>query len=225
MKKIFILTVLTTVFCAAHAYPFLTGEKMQFISENAVEICETPTNVQVTNILNTSARINWEHDCEECESCSYQIWYRTPGDITWYRRSTSNLSIKLLFLAPATTYEYKIRARCSFMDEPFSSPFTGLQTFTTDLMRSSGQPDENGTSLEVYPNPNSGDFDVALNAFNGGTTIEVYDLGGRLIYHEALIVDEKNISTRMVLNGFTGTAYLIVHDNYRREGKLISVSR
>ena len=109
----------------------------------------------------------------------------TPGAPTQKNIWMGNLS-------PATEYRWKIRCGCS--NNPFVwSPYNDYQYFTTP---SQSYYDDNGievdhrnhafgnddsmTELDIYPNPNNGDFiiNTNLSVYN----IEIIDVTGKLVF-------------------------------------------
>jgi len=87
------------------------------------EDCDTPTGLSSNNITEYGAQLSWNPSVNVIR---YQLRYRISGD-SWTRKNTTSEGVSLNNLIPNTTYEYKLRARCSYG----WTSYTALQTFTT----------------------------------------------------------------------------------------------
>lgn len=96
--------------------------------------CEVPNNLFTTNITDFSATLNWG---SVAGAQSYSVQTRLPNG-TWYYVPGSpftGLSVTVDNLAPANTYEWRVRANCGFnIYSNWSSPVT----FTTNGSGSGG---------------------------------------------------------------------------------------
>jgi len=85
--------------------------------------------------------------------------------------SADGFNIPLNVLQPGTDYEWRVRCGCS-QSPLVAGPFSSWQPFSTP----------SGAALASNPNPTSGQSNVTFTlAEEGYTTLEVFDLGGRLI--------------------------------------------
>ena len=51
-------------------------------------------------------------------------------------------------------------------------------------------------SLKVFPNPNSGSFEYALEAVNGAYKTYIYDLSGKQVYFEEFNLENETITSQ-----------------------------
>ncbi len=91
--------------------------------------CVYPSGVTVSNITATSAKVSWNAEC-----CSeYRIQYRVTGTATWTTKIVvPPLTNKtLVSLTPGTTYDLKMKVKCT--DGTTFSSWSPVQTFTTTM--------------------------------------------------------------------------------------------
>lgn len=92
--------------------------------------CNVPTGLNVTNIGNTGARLNWN---AMSGVNSYKIQYRVAASNSWIAVSNINTnSYTLSNLAMATTYEFQVSSKCGSTLTAYSPlmPFTTLNCAT-----------------------------------------------------------------------------------------------
>lgn len=88
----------TSVFSALHT----------FITAACPTVCLTPTGLSSSNITATSALLSWN----ATNAASYNVRYRISGTATWTNLNTSNTSITLSGLQPASAYEWQVQGVC-----------------------------------------------------------------------------------------------------------------
>ncbi len=89
--------------------------------------CVYPSGISTSNITSTSAKINWSTEC-----CSqFQIQKRVTGTTTWSTVTAvaTATSKNLTALTPGTTYDLRMRVKCT--DATTYSSWSPIQTFTT----------------------------------------------------------------------------------------------
>ena len=89
--------------------------------------CVYPSSITTTNITSTSAKVNWSAEC-----CSqFQIQKRVTGTTTWSTVTAvaTAISKNLTALTPGTTYDLRMRVKCT--DGTTYSSWSPIQTFTT----------------------------------------------------------------------------------------------
>ena len=107
----------------------------------------------------------------------YKIRYGITAMGEWLFKTTTNNSIVLKNLSPNTTYQWKIKTFCSIEDK-VSSPWSGVQTFTTGALKMDGSSGQ--VFLEVYPNPVTSTATISFSLMEDSRVlIELYDITGQ----------------------------------------------
>ena len=126
-----------------------------------------------TTFLGDSYLVEWE-PVEGQIGCQLQL--RTAADGETVRRNivlgefAGSQTIPPFLLDFATDYEWRVRCGCS-IDPIVAGPFSSWQPFTTP-----------GSEITSSPNPTDGQSTVSFTVVeNGYTTLEVFDLSGRVI--------------------------------------------
>lgn len=92
--------------------------------EEEEEICAKPTNLSVSNITSTSAKINFD---AQSTAITNRIRYRKIGTSAWTVKTSRNLPFTVTGLQNNTTYQFQARARCP----QGWTAFTAIKTFKT----------------------------------------------------------------------------------------------
>lgn len=107
--------------------------------------CAPPASLTGTPVSTTSARLTWQ---AVPNAGSYFLQIRRKGALSWFSLgSTTLVSVRVINLAPATTYEWRVKAVCS--------AYSSVATVTTpgNLPGSDGNPGVTETTFRLYPNP------------------------------------------------------------------------
>ncbi len=88
----------TSVFSALHT----------FVTAACPAVCQTPSGLTASNISATSALLSWN----ATNAASYNVRYRISGTATWTNLNTSNTSITVNGLQPASAYEWQVQGVC-----------------------------------------------------------------------------------------------------------------
>jgi len=122
----------------------------------AVTLCNKPTNLTISNLTNNSATLSWT-GC--ADATSYVVQYMPNSSTDWDNATeltTSNTSIPLDNLTPATTYKVRVKVLCSDNTE---TAWSAVITFTPGIyvMASSGSDTLVTCGVMIYDNggPNS----------------------------------------------------------------------
>ncbi len=87
--------------------------------------CDTPNNIQINNVTESSAFVSWDTVTNATE---YKIKFRPQGGITWFVANVNTISITLTALASETTYEVSLQSICGLG----ASDESTIVTFTTE---------------------------------------------------------------------------------------------
>lgn len=126
--------------------------------------CDVVTNVTVSDITVTSAKV---------------AWTAPAGQTRWeinYGVNTVEVTTNpytLTSLSDSTTYTVKVRALCG---EGMASEWSDVTSFTT-LHQHEGIDDVNASHIALFPNPASST--VTLMGIEGSATVSVVDMNGR----------------------------------------------
>jgi hypothetical protein len=125
-----------------------------------------------TTFLGNSYLVEWE-PVEGQIGCQLQLRFANGAGV---KRSTvlgedaSSQTIPGSILEFSSDYEWRVRCGCS-IDPLVAGPFSSWQQFTTP-----------GSAISSLPNPTAGQSNVTFTVVEEGyTTLEVYDMSGRLV--------------------------------------------
>ncbi|MEM6697125.1 MAG: fibronectin type III domain-containing protein [Bacteroidota bacterium] len=143
-------------------------------------ICETPTNLFVTNNTGNSATLNWD---AIANADSYIVEVRPIGTTRWRSGNPTTNSALARPLSPGTTYEWRVRANCGSDESDWST----IETFTAGSSNRDNEQIEirNSTiwmadlAAEAYPSPTSDLLYVNSNQLID--RIDLIDIMGRTI--------------------------------------------
>ena len=171
------------------------GTEMSFTTENQQqETCPAPTNVQATNITESSANISWT---QQGDVTSWDVNYRVAGADSWNTVSTSSNPHTLTGLSANTSYEVQVIAHCTngVTSDP-SATITlmtvGINDYTLD------------NTVTVYPNPTTGMIQIQ-NSESRMENVEVYDAYGKLL--NTMIVNDH--TANLDLSGYAKGTYFV----------------
>ncbi len=153
------------------------------------DVCAIPTPIGAFSITSTSAKLKW--DAIDAAT-GYQIYYRPVGTSTWQKKNSASNQKTITGLLCNTNYQWKIRLRCG---TDFTS-FSSLQTFTTGACRLGEINVANDNELNIYPNPNTGQFTIDFSEINSDkiTSIHVKNMLGEDVYSAQLNSPQQTIN-------------------------------
>ena len=139
--------------------------------------CDAPIGISFSAITNASFKVSW---LPVTGATKYQVWFRPLGvGAPWSKVNSTATTKKIVGLAPATTYEVKIKTICGAEASTFSATATVL---TLPLREG-----EFEQSLTIYPNPGTGVFTVELpESAEISSNITIYDLTGKVVMQQTL---------------------------------------
>ena len=174
--------------------------------------CEPPSGIFASDILTTSAKINWT---AADGATKYDIYYRIIGAASWQKKS-STLTFKTISpLTANSNYEYKVRTVCGLDNSLFST----LYFFTTPLRAS----EENTSArVSVYPNPNNGEFKIDLSGFpDEELELLCFDITGKIMYKG--LVEGNKVNEIQLQNGFSGALLLRIYSTDHWHSEIIII--
>lgn len=121
--------------------------------------------------------------------------FADAGEQVFQKKATSagNLNKTITIPTTAGTGTTRMRISCKYGGYPTScETFANgeVEDYTLNIMPGLPSPEENPYYLNIYPNPSEGVFQMEfLNAFNGGITMEVFDMTGNRIRQEVIESD------------------------------------
>lgn len=138
--------------------------------------CEPATDVAISNITGTSARISWSGSATE-----YEINWGLSGfpQGTGLSAITSTTEYVITELDNETIYDVYVRALCG---EHTVSPWSAKATFTTNTTQGITAAD-GSISVSIYPNPATSRATISLSGIEGEAVISVVDISGREVEH------------------------------------------
>ncbi len=79
---------------------------------NIVTVCGIPIGLNATNILETTATVNWP---ALSEANSYDVDYKLNSSSTWINvaTATTSIAVNLIGLAAGSLYDWRVRANCT----------------------------------------------------------------------------------------------------------------
>ena len=133
-------------------------------------VCDTITNLTVSNIGQTSATLEWTSD-----GTLWEVEFN--GTVI----STPDNPCSLSGLTVGTDYSVRVRNVCDASAD-FYSEWSTAVSFRTDTIpvEPQGIDDVNGTAaVALYPNPASTTVTIAVRGISGTATVTLVDLNGR----------------------------------------------
>jgi Fe2+ transport system protein FeoA len=176
-------------------------------------ICQTPTNIQVTNISPSVVNVSWLPNASGA-SC-YIVSYGPANTNTsgWPQQLVPHpgSSLQITNLQPGQEYQVRIRTNCSLCSfqngilTPYSSP--------VNFRTLSGKVFEIRASLleaELYPNPTTGIFNLAVRAESGAEIkSELLDINGKVVIQQLGKAENGRLEVIFDIQAFPSGIYLL----------------
>ena len=158
--------------------------------EEPVEPCDVPTGLHTTDIQNESVAIAWDANANVT---SWNIQYKPVGGQLASASSNTN-SYTITGLTGNTDYEIQIQAVCA----NGTSDWTSVLAVHTDNV---GIENWLENSVSLYPNPAKEYVDIRVDGDLNVTTMEVYDVYGKLINTVNVVENPTRINVSNLANG------------------------
>lgn len=156
MKKLFL--ILTVI---ALSFQSCSSDDDNNTIDPVIEACDTPTNLSISGITDTSAVLNWGNSNDITEvKVEYGPAGFTPGNGTVIMTSQNSVSID--GLTPDTSYSFYVQALCSSTN---TSTESGVVLFNTDMTPSPFA----GTWSGTYAGDDTGTWIMVIS--NSGTFV------------------------------------------------------
>jgi hypothetical protein len=132
--------------------------------------CYIPTNAGEPYIFSTQVKFTWD---SMPGALKYRIRYRVSGTSSWNAIELGNArnSHWQSGLVSGTTYEWQLKTVCEY-GLSSGSDWNSIGLFTTQTtqsmspsLREKEDPDILEMSVELFPNPNKGEFNLILNQY------------------------------------------------------------
>jgi hypothetical protein len=135
--------------------------------------CPVPTEVAATAIFN-AATITWTPGDTETE---WQVAWKEAAAGDWNNiAGATAIPYDISGLAASTDYEVKVRAICGTSD---TSDWSVTATFTTTSSNIPTNTKITANSLQLYPNPTTGELKIKNYELREGDKIEIYNVLGQ----------------------------------------------
>ena len=162
-----------------------------------VSVCPAPVNL--TNVINAhSVNVSWD---VVPGAQGYKVRYREVGASSWTRMPPTMNDYKRLFgLTPGISYEWEVKTVCTIAPT-LASVWSEPQTFIAPRLSATAITE--GSSIEIFPNPNNGDFTLNMdfgNEKSGSATLEILNSVGQRIYSDDVAINLGEITKRILLD-------------------------
>lgn len=159
---------------------------------NAVEVCQTPTDVIVTPNDDNTIDVSWT---ENGDATSWEIKYGEPGFDPETEgtsvQDTDELGEVLTDLEPGASYDVYVRAICA---EEFFSDWSEVENFTT-----LGTSSVYFESFEFYPNPVKNS--LKMSSASQIQQVTIYNMLGRKVIETKPNSLNTNVKTSALSSG------------------------
>jgi len=195
--------------------------------------CPTPENLTVTVTGTTSAILNWLPN--QTGAVCYIISYGpiNANETTWTTLLLPHpaTTVTINNLTPGISYGARIRTNCSLCSSRsgIRSDVSAVVNFSTPTAKGAQQLTTQTTdaqSIRLYPNPNRGNFSVALQATQAGSvSYQLTDATGRTIVTKTIATQQGLNETHFDLSQQAAGVYLLYCNDGTRTQTLKVVVR
>ena len=153
---------------------------------STINNCTQPGNLNASSVDTTSATLNWD---AVSSADHYKVQYLRVGD-AWNTRVDTLIyltsSLDISGLLPNENYRWRVRTHCNATGS-YNSGWVAWDTLTTLSNRLIQEEFNFNMSLNVYPNPTRGSFNISfISEELSDFEIHISDAVGNLVAHEEL---------------------------------------
>ena len=169
------------------------GSEVTFttLPEDTPEPCDVPTGLDTTNVANEVISITWDANANVV---NWNVRYR-PQNGQWTSATANTNGYTITGLTGSTTYEIQVQANCG--DGNASDWSASLFVTTKNVGINSWL--EN--SVNLYPNPAKEYVDIRIDGDVNVTSMEVYDVYGKLLNAMNVVENPTRINVSNLANG------------------------
>jgi hypothetical protein len=167
-----------------------------FTTEAApVEPCDAPTNLQVTNITQTSAVMTWTAGGDET---SWKVGYKLSSASQWQEATVATTTYNIEGLTAASDYDVRVKAVCAnsesdFFTSNFTTEGVGIDNITL------------ASSISLMPNPADHYIELTINSNVEVKEAVVFNAFGQMIQ----TVELNNNHARIDLSNMASGMYFV----------------
>lgn len=180
--------------------------------------CYVPSNIQTLQIHADKAKFTWD---TVSGAVKYRVRYRAVGSPTWTVLPIT--APRNLYwassLSPSTNYEWQVKTVCEYGPISSGTVWSSMQNFTTlagpgapppsSRIKQYGSIDEVIDRLDLYPNPNNGEFNLEIESqFGMDYRIEIVSITGQLVYSNQIKSEQNYFALPINIENKTPGVYL-----------------
>jgi len=172
------------------------GSEMTFVTpETPVDPCDAPTNLQITNITQTSAVMTWTAGGDET---SWKVGYKLSSATQWQEATVATTTYTIEGLTAASTYDVRVKAVCAnsesdFITSSFTTEGVGIDNITL------------ASSINLMPNPADNYIELTINSNVEVKEAVVFNAFGQMIQ----TVELNNNHARIDLSNMASGMYFV----------------
>jgi len=178
----------------------LRANIISYLSCGAVEVCSPPAEVSLDDLTSTTATLSWSA-VDGADQYVLAIRNNTTGERNTRQFNTTSYTFE--GLTPGDSYSFRVKSVCFTELSDISAPSMQID-FSTPLRVGMAE-----SGLNVYPNPNNGEFRIQLNNYAGSdVSLQVVNTLGQVVYANVISVMDDITVEEVVLDVVPGT-YLV----------------
>ena len=157
-----------------------------------VDPCDAPTNLQVTNITQTTATMTWTAGGTET---AWKVGYKLASASQWQEATVATTSYNLEGLTAGSNYDVRVKAVCAadnesdFVTTTFTTASVGIDNVTL------------ASSISLMPNPADNYIELSINSNVEVKEAMVYNAFGQMIQTIQLNNNHARIDLSNVASG------------------------
>ena len=168
-----------------------------------------PGGLYADGITSTSATMHWD---AVDEAAQYIVAFWMADDLATVGKKRPSVNMYVIpegKLEPETTYGYRVKTVC--YEDGMISPYSEIAYFTTLPLREG----ESRQSIDLFPNPTDGNFNLELNGFEESeTNTLILNSTGQVVYESIATPMEFNYQLPIDLSDApAGIYYVMVSNN------------